>query len=78
MSLYNLEYNVLEIVNTYLYYSVIATVDSRTRRIWTKIKIIIRTQEIPAQVFPRRVKSKCPAIMLAVRQIANFLVTKYF
>lgn len=50
----------------------IDTADSKVkRRICVIIKIQIKVEGRPAPVFPKRVISKCPAIILAVNRTAR-------
>lgn len=49
-----------------------ATADSRiSKRICVKIRIFNKIKDIDGPVFPKRVKSKWPAIMLAANRTAN-------
>ncbi|KAF2897351.1 hypothetical protein ILUMI_08823 [Ignelater luminosus] len=62
--------SVLRIENTYDW--ITATADSRiSSRICVMTSRLIITNLIDGPVFPSRVKSKCPAIMLAVSRIAR-------
>lgn len=66
----SLEYKVLKIVNTYDW--IIATAVSKVKSsncAIIKIEIITIDKEFP--VFPRRVKSKCPAIIFADSRTAK-------
>jgi hypothetical protein len=56
--------------NTYDW--IIDTADSNNKSIhWIKIKIVTIRVIIEGPVFPNKVISKCPAIMLAVNRTAN-------
>lgn len=49
-----------------------ATADSRTnKRIWLIINNVIKIPVIDGPVFPNKVKSRCPAIILADNRIAR-------
>ena len=57
-------------MNTYDW--IIATADSNiNNKIWTIIKILIIIKFIEGPVFPNKVRSKCPAIILAVNRTAK-------
>lgn len=65
-------YKVIKIENTYAW--IIETADSKVNnKIWIKIKIGINRLLIVDPIFPKRVNSKCPAIMLAVKRTVKVI-----